>query len=338
MDENGSVVIAPKFDVANQFSDGRAIVFMDKKPFVINKQGNVDFPTPYDRIMPFVEGYAIYTVDNKMGVIDTNGAIILPSLYTEISHQGEGKIGLKKDGLWSFYSLDAKRLLNDINYLSIGEFSENRAKVQCQKTRKYGFINELGELTIPCNLEWVTSPFSDGFAAVRDSNNRNCFLNKMGLNQFETYYDNVKRFSEGLAFVREAYDALGYFIDTLGNRNSARSYKTVWWFSEGFCGVETDSSFLVIDKNENTVFSSEKIELRFYADGFGAFCDHSGDQLTWGIMNTKQEIISDRRFTLLVNKTNSLFWEFYFGDPAKWYRSGKRGYINLNGTILWQEE
>lgn len=338
MDSAGVVVIESKFDQAEQFTEGFGVVYLNNKAGVINEHGKFILQPKYETINPFKNGVATFVKNKKYGLLDTNVKIILKPKYQRISFQSQGIIGLQQDELWSFYSLNQKKVLNNQTYLSIGAFNEGLAMVQDKETGKYGFINLTGDLSIPLVFNLVYSNFSCGFSAVCDSNKLNCYINKQGENTFKKNFDGTNRFYEGRAFVRETYNSDGYFIDTTGNRITQNNYQSAWFYSEGLCGVQKDGIFLVIDKNENILFSSTTIELRFFADGFGHFCDHSSDKLTWGIMNKQFQIVNPMRFTQFLNDRSTSRLEFYFGDPNQWYGYGKRGYLNLNGNIIWEEK
>lgn len=337
MDSSGKIKIEAKFDAANQFTEGFGVVYINGKAGVINQSNQLLIKPTYDIIKPFVEGFSVVTIEDKYGLIDTTGKIILKPKYDWISFQAENIIGLKEDDLWTFYSLIERKKINRQKYKSIGAFSEGLASVQDNYSGKYGFINSKGDLIIPFVLTHVYSDFSNGFAAVCDSNRKDIYFNKKGVNAFGKTFDSVHRFYEERAFVKETYDSEGYFIDTTGNRISQNTYQSAWFYRGGLCGVKKDNNFLVIDKNEMVLFSSPSIEVRFIYGEFFYFCDYSKDDLTWGIMNKQFKQVTDLRFTQFLEDRNVSRLECYYGDPTKWYGYGKRGYLNIEGNIIWEE-
>lgn len=337
MDRNGQIKIEAKYDAAEQFTEGFAVVYLRGKAGVIDQFNKLVVKPNYDIIKPFFEGFAVIKTEDKYGLIDTTGKIVIKPKYDWISFQAEDIIGLQEDESWTFYSLIEKKKINREKYKNIGEFSEGLASVQDNYTGKYGFINTQGELIIPFVLTHVYSNFSDGFAAVCDSNRRNCYIDKKGQNVFGKKFDSTRGFCEGRAFVKETYDSEGYFIDTTGNRVSLNTYKSTWSYSEGLCGVKKDENFLVIDINERVLFTSKTIEVRFVIGEFIYFCDHSKTDLTWGIMNKQFKEVTDMRFTQFLDDRGVSRLECYYGDPAQWYGYGKRGYLNIEGNIIWED-
>jgi len=337
MDSAGNTKIEAKYDAAEQFTEGFAVIYLNSKAGVINQLNELIVKPMYDNIKPYVDGFAVVTIQDKYGLIDTSGKIVLKPKYDWISFQAEDIIGLKEEELWSFYSLIERKKINRQTYKSIGVFSEGLASVQDVNTGKYGFINSTGDLIIPFDLTLVYSEFRYGFAAVCDSNRKSIYINKKGVNTFGKSFDSVHRFYEERAFVKDSYNSEGYFIDTAGNRISQNTYKSAWFYCEGLCGVKKDNNFLLIDKNEKVLFSSTTIEVCFISGEFFYFCDHSKDDLTWGIMNKQFKPITDVRFTEFLNDRSVSRLECYYGDPAKWYGYGKRGYLNIEGNMIWED-
>nr|WP_294862483.1 WG repeat-containing protein [uncultured Fluviicola sp.] len=338
MDRHGQIKIEAKFDAAEQFTEGFAVVYLNGKAGVINQSNELVVKPIYDNIKQYVDGFAVVTIQDKYGLIDTTGKIVLKPKYDWIGFQADNIIGLKEDELWTFYSLIERKKINRQKYKSIGAFSEGLASVEDNYSGKHGFINSHGDLIIPFVLTLVYSDFSNGFAAVCDSNRKNIYINKKGVNTLGKTFDSVDRFYEERAFVKDTYYSEGYFIDTTGNRISQNTYKSAWFYREGLCGVKKDNNFLVIDKNEKVLFSSTTIEIRFTNGEFVYFCDHSKDDLTWGIMNKQFKQVTDLRFTQFLNDRSVSRLECYYGDPTKWYGYGKHGYLNIEGTVIWEEK
>jgi hypothetical protein len=337
IDSVGNEVISPQFDHAGDFSEGLASVYVGNKVGYVNHLGKMVIKPTFDRAFEFKDHVAIVIVDTLYGLIDQQGNYLLRPIYQYMQFQNEGKIGVKKNDLWGFYSLTGKSI-TPIKYRWIGKFSEGLAMIQSNETGKQGFINTKGREVLPCTLEAVYSPFVNGYAAVADATGKNCYINKYGLNVFGVYFDRVDQFNEGKAFVRKTFNSDGYFIDTTGQPLFNRVFKQVWWFNDGLCGAETDSGFVVINAEGTTVFSSKTIEWRFCSGEFGFFCDHSSEELTWGIMNKQMEILSDERFIEIFQLPSKQVVETYSGDPALWYGHGKRGYIDNTGKTLWRED
>jgi hypothetical protein len=93
-----------------------------------------------------------------------------------------------------------------------GKFSDGMLQVRTGPTGPFGFVNEFGELQIPCQYK-IAHPFQNGVAKVRTDSNENFFyINRRGdvvslIHDHEslklnTQFDEVGTFSEGLALAR----------------------------------------------------------------------------------------------------------------------------------------
>ena len=73
VDKNGKTIIPPKYDGANDFSEGLASVLSDGKWGFIDYCGNIVIPFEYDEVFNFSEGFAWVKKDGKWGVVDKFG-------------------------------------------------------------------------------------------------------------------------------------------------------------------------------------------------------------------------------------------------------------------------
>ena len=85
-DTLGKIVIAPKWDMVKDFSEGLAVVGLNNKYGYIDETGIEKIPITYDNASPFSEGLAEVELDGKIGSIDTTGAIIVPFQYKELQY------------------------------------------------------------------------------------------------------------------------------------------------------------------------------------------------------------------------------------------------------------
>lgn len=318
------------------FYEGLAKFSFAGKSGYIDTTGNIVIQNIFDFANDFVNGRAIVSKDSMYGLIDKKGNFLIQPKFDRIYFQSSNRIAAKNSEGWDFYSLDGDRITNE-SFTEVWSYSEGFAAVKTHGRHPWKFIDTNGNyVNIPPSNN-VYSGFNNGLAIIIDSNNKIRYINHEGIDPFNTAYFEASRFSEGLAFVKDSRHGKEYLIDTTGNRVSENEFETSWWFSEGCCGVETDSSYAIIDHKGQIVFESETIELRFFANGFGFFCDRSGDHIQWGIMNKNFEIISDKRFNAAFSKQSNKFIEYYFGEPGEHYLNGKRGYMDMKGEIIWEE-
>src|SRR5690606_30793943 len=116
------------------------------------------------------------------------GTMALQAQELERFDTDNGKVGYKKNG----------NIIIAAQYEAADEhFNDGLAAVKLQK--KWGYINEKGEVVIPLKYDWMFE-FSEGFCAVR-IDNKCGFIDKSGRTVIALKYDDTKDFSEGLAFV-----------------------------------------------------------------------------------------------------------------------------------------
>jgi hypothetical protein len=332
IDKTGKIKIPFLYTSGRQFSEGLASVTIGTKSGYIDTVGSLIIPFKFDKAFEFSDASAIIEINGKEGLINNKGDYIIKPEYERIYYKNQGYVGVKKNDFWAFYDTKGNQITSFI-YPSIGEFSEGLAPVRSLTTFNYGFIDTTGKMVIPPTLEQTYSGFQNGFAAVIDSTKKACYIDSTGKNLFNKYFYSVESYNQGLAFVKESYDK-GYFIKAKGERLNQNNYKNSWGFTEGFCGVSTDTSYLVIDTLGNELFESKNIELRFYINNFGFFCDHSESIITWGIMDKNQNIISKERFVKAFYLYDLELIEVYIGDPSKFYAYGKRKYLSIEGKQI----
>lgn len=79
--KNGtSVVVAPKYDYADDFHNGRAAVQLQGKWGFIDSTGTVIVNPSYDRVESFRDGCARFYVGKKFGLLGLNGKEIVPAI------------------------------------------------------------------------------------------------------------------------------------------------------------------------------------------------------------------------------------------------------------------
>lgn len=228
-DENKKIIIEPKYDDANPFSEGLASV------------GQGDYDT------------------GKFGFIDKQGKIIVPFIYDEAESFGEGlaKVGIGDNKTRKYGFIDKTgKVIIPISYDAVYSFSGDLAAV-CQhetpESKKCGFIDKSGKESIPLKYQDADS-FSEGLSVVKQ-NGKYGFIDKTGNLVIPLKYDNANSFSEGLAMVTKA--GKSGFIDKTGNvaiplmYDDSTSNEGVGSFHEGLASLQQEGKYGFIDKNGN---------------------------------------------------------------------------------------
>jgi len=120
IDEKGVEVIPIKFDSTGSFSNNIALVSLNDKWGFIDKTGIAIIPIKYDKVSPFSEGLSEVELDGKIGSIDTTGAIIVPFQ----------NIGMEADSPLEVISEFLKRFNSGDDFMSLFSVDINETKVR----------------------------------------------------------------------------------------------------------------------------------------------------------------------------------------------------------------
>ncbi len=152
--ENGTIILEPKYNGVNSFSEGFAAVQIsgDEKGVVsgfVNKKGEFVFNKKFGFIRDFHEGLAAVEVDGKWGYIDTSGNFIIEPQFATANdfYNGIAIVAIKKGKSFKYGFIDktGKFVLEPI-YNEANEFQFGLAPVKIGK--KFGYINSKGEIVI----------------------------------------------------------------------------------------------------------------------------------------------------------------------------------------------
>lgn len=129
MDHQDRVVIEPRWDMVEEFEEGRAAVEQMGRQGLIDMRGMEVIPPIYDEISWDGSQYAYCEVGRRSGVLDRQGNIVVPIVWD-----------------W------------------VGDFMKGYAIVQQQD--KYGYVNTKGETVIEPKYDNATSFNDFGYACV----------------------------------------------------------------------------------------------------------------------------------------------------------------------------
>lgn len=168
IDKLGHEIIPCKYDEAEDFKLGLAIVKIGKKQGAINRQGHIVIPCKYDNINSFdKDSTASACLNGKAGKINLNGNIVIPFDYEWCDDFKEGLAAVRLNGLCGFIDKTNKLVIpcqyEDI-YTWDGGFSEGLASVK--KNGIFGYIDRTGKVIIPFDKKLTGAPFSSGFSTV----------------------------------------------------------------------------------------------------------------------------------------------------------------------------
>lgn len=232
----GKVVVEPKFEYAQLFSEGLAFVRVGGRYGCIDESGNIVIApflserTPW----PFSNGLAWVYIDGKYGLMNKEGKIVIQPQYSYVSTFQDGFAVAKIED--RSLILDREGNQNISKYTILCPFSEGLAVIKHESEWTYGYMNTDGEAVIPPQYS-SAMPFSEGLAAVWNGEFWN-FIDKTGKTVIDLKILDKQAgpFSEGLARVNIGYkvcfiDKTGKIVIEVGQDRRVQS------FSEGLAAI-----------------------------------------------------------------------------------------------------
>lgn len=268
-DRNGKMIIPPRYNYANPFSEGLAVVLALGKYMIIDKTGNIVATTKFQidkdtvrnpSVQDLSEGFAAAGIGSmltkKWGYIDTKGELAIPIQFDEVRPFAEGLAAAAVGGQfdpnrWGYIDKTGKYVIPR-SYYSAGEFSEELAPVRIGNigSSKWGYINKDGVVVIQPVFD-DARPFSEGLAAVaygtHSDDTKWGYINKDGQMVIQPAFSEPDSFSEGLARVNVA-GKWGY-IDKKGNMVIKPQFFRASTFVNNEARVLIDDSVAYIDKS-----------------------------------------------------------------------------------------
>lgn len=197
IDRTGKMVIAPRYQYATDFSDGRAVVKLDTNDFaIIDKDGNVIKSFNYNWMNNLSEGLAAFqpTQENKWGYVDANGKVVIEPKYGE-----------------AFAFKDGMAVVNSSVDISFKKFGIIDKKGHYIIKPEYNDTKILGEGMLAAGKAINNEqPFIGSIYALADSNGNL-------LTTFKFY--NVGEFKNGITYADNGKST--FFINNTGKRDTS---------------------------------------------------------------------------------------------------------------------
>lgn len=238
VNESGDWVIEPIYLSARDFSNGFAFIHHNGKGFYINERNEILGKAYFDSGEDFNLFGAPVHEAGYAGYISDGGAYIIKPKYIRAYPIVNGFALVNEYGGsdYSYINLNSQESI--INFSHIGDIDINFASGDSSllpyfcEDGKWGFINEIGELILPCE------------------------------------HDAVRIFSEGKAGVAKTQnsgDLLWNYIDTKGKRISSYEYSLVSDYKYGLTSVmkmknNSETYYLLDDKGKKVTNKEYVIE------------------------------------------------------------------------------
>ncbi|UCS92171.1 WG repeat-containing protein [Echinicola marina] len=346
VDKTGKEIIPLKYDGAEDFSEGLALVYIgygldNIKIGFIDKSGKEVIPLQYNWAYSFSEGLAPVKLNRKWGFIDKTRKEVIPFKYDDAYPFSEGLAYVGNDeGNYGFIDKTGKVVIPfKYSYIKDNSFSEGMAVVRLysysvrtdKHTEKYGFVDKTGQEVVPLEYDFA-EPFKGGKAKVK-LDGKEFYIDKKEIEEKQQekirsqiaqgiapdQYDEMGKFSkEGLAYV--SVSGKFGFIDKNGKEIIPPKYDAVSPFSEYLDGL----SVVMLNEKIGSIDPTGKEVIPLKYESF-----HSSNGLAIMKFNNKMGIIDKTGKEITPFKYEGI-GEFSDG-LAPVVLNGKYGFIDKTG-------
>lgn len=311
LDSNGTVVIAPQFQMAGFFHEGLAYAQIGEALGYIDEKGQTAIPSRFPAAFDFNEGFASAMAVDEWGVINRKGEWVISPRFKHPVTVKNGLIRFKSDrGMYTLYGFMNTRGDTVIapQFEKAGEFNEGLCLASKDGFR-YGYINASGQ--------WVIKPVYELGTTLKVNG---------------SYDFSSKDFSSGYAAVEK--DEKFGVIDTSGKLVIGFKFAYIGKFSEGLAPAKKDSLYGYIDTRGNWVIKPAFNMAESFHHGLASVAKGPFLEEKWGFINAKGQVVIP--FTIYANYQFNLPMQFWQGVVACYLEPGVFGYINRSGTVIWR--
>ncbi|MES2760566.1 MAG: WG repeat-containing protein [Bacteroidota bacterium] len=204
-DENGDVIITPKFKHAYNFQNDYSIVEMKTGKGMINNKGDLILEPIYDYIYDDVNGFLQIEKNNLYGLAKTDGTIAVPVQYNDTGEFWEGLVWVERNDFVGYVDENHKTVV-PFKFDWCGNFSEGLASATQYAQEEgqkdiYGYIDKTGNYVITFDDYDEAGEFKEGLAPV-SIDDKFGFINKQGKFICERIYHSAGNFVQGLSCVQ----------------------------------------------------------------------------------------------------------------------------------------
>ncbi|MBX3007635.1 MAG: WG repeat-containing protein [Melioribacteraceae bacterium] len=260
--EDGSSYSLHRYSCVGNFRDGLAWYELNGWMGYINRKGLEIIEAKYDLANDFSEGRAFITYAKKGMLIDDNGVQLsyLPSVeFNSEFNEGLARVGIfsedfnsRIDGFVGRYGeivipmKYSKRIFSPLDLIDENDyFNEGLARIAIEG--KYGFIDKTGAIIIDCIYDWV-SKFDFGMAVAIKSGKAG-IINQRGEPIIDFDFMDVKIIAEDKLYAKNEFG--WYLLDFMNEQNSdtTQYYQDVKKINENLTAIKKNNKWGVIDRN-----------------------------------------------------------------------------------------
>lgn len=244
IDKSGKFVVPPIYAAVSPFSDGLALVWSEKDPKFIDRQGKVRVtPPPCEEVKDFSEGLAAIKIKDKWGYINKLGKLVIKPTLDRADNFNSGLAAACVDRKWGFINPKGNWIIKP-TYDSVWEGFANGVAIcgkdMCPIENSNGEITRIGSQYLlsrrnaDTDFDESTTPLQPSYFAYPDF--KFGLVNTEGNEVTKLDYDQIYELSDALRAVRS--DGRWGFIDNMGNVVIKPKYRVASSFSDGVALVK----------------------------------------------------------------------------------------------------
>ncbi len=259
VDKTGKVVIPFKYDDAEEFHNGTAVVYIKDGYTLIDKSGKILLEKIYSGVMAsYSDLIEIYDKETKKyGYINNSGEIVIPLIYDNATYFENGVAFVKISEKYRMIDTNGK-YKNEKTYDYATVCIEGMALVI--NNDKYGFVDETGKEIIPCIYDNAVD-FYNGKTIVR-KNNKEYVIDKTGnvLCEIKTKYT-IEEYNGEFILIRNKTGKLG-LLNLENNIVSYPKYNYIGCFENNYAVVGNENGeYGLIDKTGKEIIPLKYLDL-----------------------------------------------------------------------------
>lgn len=262
IDKTGAYAIPPIFDVCFSFREGRAVVKIDGKYRIVDKQGQYISDMEFDKTGKlYRNGFLWVCLNDLYGFINYSGDIVIPIEYSSAKSFNLGLAPVKKNEKWGYVNA-SNEVLIDFQYDDAFAFSDISETAVIIQNHKQGVIDVKGS--------YILKPEYDEISSNNDIPHlmSNYLLLKDGLYGLYSYVNSVL-----------IYPKYKEFENSVVFNNLTAVAAT------------EDDQWVIITKDLTEIKANSKIDyIRPFYDG--NITEYSIDDY-WGLIDNKGHLLTD---------------------------------------------
>jgi hypothetical protein len=153
-DLDGNIVIEPKFDMAEMFSEELSAVEVDKKWGYIDTTGNYVLQPKYEYAGSFHNGLAGFRANDKYGFINRQWQEVIKPQFEWVDEFSESLCVVRNDKDKYGYIDTTGKLVVDFKFQYANKFENGRAKVEINNL--WGAIDNTGKIIEPATHKYTS--------------------------------------------------------------------------------------------------------------------------------------------------------------------------------------